>query len=94
MAFLENKQILIFDEWAENQDPAFKEVFYRQLLPELRDSGKLVVVISHEAQYFDVADRVITLKASDSTTSIESDIQTGNKSWSVTKETKPEAPFY
>ena len=80
MAFLENKQILIFDEWAENQDPAFKEVFYRQLLPELRDSGKLVVVISHEAQYFDVADRVITLKASDSTTSIESDIQTGNKS--------------
>ena len=79
MASLENKQILIFDEWAENQDPAFKEVFYRELLPELRDSGKLVVVISHESQYFDVADRVITLKAPDSSTSIESDIQTGSK---------------
>ena len=79
MASLENKQILVFDEWAENQDPAFKEVFYRELLPELRDSGKLVVVISHESQYFDVADRVITLKAPDSSTSIESDIQTGSK---------------
>ena len=79
MASLENKQILIFDEWAENQDPAFKEVFYRELLPELHDSGKLVVVISHESQYFDVADRVITLKAPDSSTSIESDIQTGSK---------------
>ena len=79
MASLENKQILIFDEWAEDQDPAFKEVFYRELLPELRDSGKLVVVISHESQYFDVADRVITLKAPDSSTSIESDIQTGSK---------------
>ena len=74
MASLENKQILIFDEWAENQDPAFKEVFYRELLPELRDSGKLVVVISHESQYFDAADRIITLKASDSSTSIESDV--------------------
>jgi len=61
MAYLENKQILIFDEWAENQDPAFKEVFYRELLPELRNSGKLVIVISHESQYFDAADRVIIL---------------------------------
>jgi len=75
MAYLENKPILIFDEWAENQDPAFKDVFYRELLPELRDNGKLIVVISHESQYFDVADRVITLQASNSTTSIASDIQ-------------------
>ena len=78
MASLENKQVLIFDEWAENQDPAFKEVFYREILPELRDSGKLVVVISHESQYFNAADRIITLNASDSSTSIESDIQRGN----------------
>ncbi len=60
-AYLEDKPVMIFDEWAENQDPAFKDVFYHELLPELRSLGKLVIVISHESQYFHVADKQVTL---------------------------------
>lgn len=63
-AYLEDKPIMIFDEWAENQDPRFKDVFYNQLLPELKSRGKLVIVISHEEQFFHLADRVLKLDAS------------------------------
>jgi len=62
-AYLEDKPIMIFDEWAENQDPEFKQVFYNQLLPELKSRGKLVIVITHEAQFFHLADRVLKLDA-------------------------------
>jgi len=73
-AYLEDKPIMIFDEWAENQDPTFKKVFYNELLQELKAQGKLVLVISHEAQFYSVADRVITLNSSDSgSTKIEAD---------------------
>ncbi|MCX6044443.1 MAG: cyclic peptide export ABC transporter [Chloroflexi bacterium] len=60
-AYLEDRPIYIFDEWAASQDPEFRDVFYRQLLPELRRRGKLVIVISHDDHYFDVADRLIKL---------------------------------
>lgn len=60
-AYLEDRPVYIFDEWAASQDPEFREVFYRQLLPELKQRGKLVIVISHDDHYFDVADRVIEL---------------------------------
>jgi len=62
-AYLEDKPVMIFDEWAENQDPRFKNVFYTELLPELKSRGKLVIVISHEAQFFHLADRVLKLDA-------------------------------
>ncbi|MCS7039769.1 MAG: cyclic peptide export ABC transporter [Anaerolineae bacterium] len=60
-AYLEDRPIYIFDEWAAGQDPAFTEFFYRELLPELKRSGKLVIVISHDDRYFDLADRLIKL---------------------------------
>ena len=60
-AYLEDRPVYVFDEWAASQDPEFREVFYRQLLPELKQRGKLVIVISHDDHYFDVADRVIKL---------------------------------
>jgi putative ATP-binding cassette transporter len=60
--FVDDRPILMFDEWAADQDPRFKEKFYRELLPELRASGKLIVVISHDDRYFDVADRVLFLE--------------------------------
>lgn len=61
-AYLEDKPIYLFDEWASNQDPLFKEVFYTQLLPELKRNNKCVIVISHDEKYFPTADRIITLK--------------------------------
>ena len=60
-AYLEDNPIYLFDEWAADQDPYFKEIFYYQLLPELKTKGKTVFVISHDDHYYDVADRLIKL---------------------------------
>jgi putative ATP-binding cassette transporter len=60
-AYLENRPIYIFDEWAADQDPNFKDVFYMQILPTLRSAGKTVVVISHDDRYFQAGDRIIKL---------------------------------
>jgi putative ATP-binding cassette transporter len=60
-AYLEDRPFYLFDEWASDQDPQFKEIFYRQILPDLKDRGKAVVVITHDDRYFSVADRVIKL---------------------------------
>ncbi|QSQ15444.1 cyclic peptide export ABC transporter [Myxococcus landrumensis] len=60
-SWLEDRPIYLFDEWAADQDPAFKNVFYLELLQELKRAGKSVVVISHDNHYFHVADRIIQL---------------------------------
>jgi putative ATP-binding cassette transporter len=60
-AYLEDRPFYVFDEWASDQDPLFKEVFYTQLLPELRSRGKAVLVITHDDRYFGCADRLIRL---------------------------------
>jgi putative pyoverdin transport system ATP-binding/permease protein len=60
-AYLEDRPIYLFDEWAADQDPAFKELFYTELLPKLRDKGKTILVITHDDRYFHVADRIIKL---------------------------------
>ncbi len=60
-AYLEDRPFYLFDEWASDQDPLFKEVFYTQLLPELKAKHKAVLVISHDDRYFHLADRVIKL---------------------------------
>lgn len=61
-AYLEDRPIYVFDEWAADQDPQFKRVFYRKLLPELRERGKAVLAITHDDRYFPCADRVIKLE--------------------------------
>jgi putative pyoverdin transport system ATP-binding/permease protein len=60
-AYLEDRAIYVFDEWAADQDPYFKSVFYLQLLPELKARGKTVLVVSHDDRYYHVADRIIKL---------------------------------
>lgn len=60
---LENRPLLFFDEWAADQDPAFKDIFYFSILPELKAQGKTVVVISHDDRYYAVADRLMHLEA-------------------------------
>lgn len=56
---LENKEILVLDEWAAEQDPAFRAYFYRTLLPYCKDRGKTIIVITHDDAYFEYADRII-----------------------------------
>jgi len=85
-AYLENRLIYVFDEWAADQDPLFKELFYHQLLPDLKARGKTVIVISHDDRFYHVADRVIkleygqvvsdsSLNAASSTTQLDSSLK-------------------
>jgi putative ATP-binding cassette transporter len=60
-AYLEDRPIYLFDEWAADQDPVFKRIFYYELLPELKARGKTAVVISHDDQYYHIADRIVKL---------------------------------
>ena len=60
-ACLEDRPICVFDEWAANQDPHFKKFFYTELLPELKAAAKTLVVISHDEEYYHVADRIVRL---------------------------------
>jgi len=60
-AYLEDRPFYVFDEWAADQDPQYKEVFYTELLPELRVRGKGVAVITHDDRYFHLGDRIIKL---------------------------------
>lgn len=61
-AYLEDRAVYVFDEWAADQDPAFKEIFYREIIDRLRRRGKAVVVISHDDRYFSLADRIVKLE--------------------------------
>lgn len=61
-AYLEDRAVYIFDEWAADQDPAFTRAFYLELLPEIKRKGKLAIVITHDDRYYHVADRVIKLE--------------------------------
>lgn len=60
-AYLENRPIYLFDEWAADQDPSFKHIFYTQFLADLKAQGKTLFVISHDDHYFNLADRLIKL---------------------------------
>ncbi|MGH8594515.1 MAG: cyclic peptide export ABC transporter [Gammaproteobacteria bacterium] len=60
-AYLEDRPVCLFDEWAADQDPLFKAIFYTELVPQLKARGKTVIVITHDEQYYHVADRCVRL---------------------------------
>ena len=60
-AYLEDRPFYVFDEWASDQDPYFRDIFYAQLLPELKARGKTALVITHDEKYFDYGDRLLKL---------------------------------
>ncbi|MEJ7807878.1 MAG: ATP-binding cassette domain-containing protein, partial [Telluria sp.] len=62
VALLEDKDIYIFDEWAADQDPEFKRIFYQEILQDMKNDNKLVIVITHDDRYFDCADRVVFME--------------------------------
>lgn len=62
LAIAEQRDVLLLDEWAADQDPQFRRTFYRQLLPRLRALGKTLVVITHDDHYFDQADRLLEMR--------------------------------
>lgn len=56
VALLEDRPVYVFDEWAADQDPHFRQKFYREILPLLRKKGKTIIAVTHDVRYFDVAD--------------------------------------
>ena len=60
-AYLEDRPIYLFDEWAADQDPIFRDFFYTELLGKLKQQGKTILVISHDDRYFYLADEIIKL---------------------------------
>ena len=56
-AMLEDKPIIILDEWAADQDPLFRIKFYDVLLARLKAAGKTVIAVTHDDRFFHVADR-------------------------------------
>jgi putative ATP-binding cassette transporter len=61
-AYLERRPIMVLDEWAADQDPTFRRIFYTEILPDLKRQGKTLIVISHDDRYFNAADRYIRLE--------------------------------
>lgn len=61
LAVLEQRDILLLDEWAADQDPQFRHYFYTELLPILRQNGKTIIAITHDDHYFDSADRILKM---------------------------------
>ena len=62
VALLEERPVLVFDEWAADQDPGFRKHFYEVILPALRREGRTIIAATHDDRYFDVADRIIKLE--------------------------------
>lgn len=58
-ALLEDKPLLVLDEWAADQDPEFRVWFYREFLPRMREAGKTIIMVTHDDRFFDVADQVL-----------------------------------
>lgn len=61
-ALLEDKEILVLDEWAAEQDPGFRKYFYTEILPKILEKGKTILVVTHDDHYFKCAQRLIEFK--------------------------------
>lgn len=62
ISLLEDKQFYLFDEWAAGQDPYYKNIFYKRILPDMKAMGKTLFIVTHDEQYFDCADRILFLQ--------------------------------
>jgi len=58
VAELEDKPVIVLDEWAADQDPHFRRIFYEELLPDLKARGKIVICVTHDDRWFHLADRI------------------------------------
>ena len=62
LSLAEQREVMLFDEWAADQDPQFRRIFYQVLLPRLKEMGKTVIAISHDDHYFSLADRLLEMR--------------------------------
>jgi putative pyoverdin transport system ATP-binding/permease protein len=62
VCLLEDRDVLVFDEWAADQDPHFRRHFYEDVLRDLKARGKTIIAATHDDRYWHVADRVVRLE--------------------------------
>lgn len=59
--YLEDSPVFLFDELAADQDPEYRRFFYRELIPKMKTMGKIIIAITHDDHYFDVADKIMRM---------------------------------
>ncbi len=60
-ALVSDRLFFVFDEWAADQDKRHRDFFYNELIPNLKRKGKCVIVVSHDENFFGVADKIIRM---------------------------------
>ena len=55
-ALLEERPVLVLDEWAADQDPYFRMKFYTEIIPRLKEEGITVLAVTHDDKYYGCAD--------------------------------------
>lgn len=63
VSLLEDRQIVVYDEVAADQDPVFRRKYYEEILPALQRQGKTIVAVTHDDRYFSAADRLLKMEA-------------------------------
>jgi len=62
IALMEDKSIYVFDEWASDQSPDFRKLFYEKIIQDIKNKGKTIIVVTHDEQYYHCADRIIKME--------------------------------
>ncbi len=60
---LEDRPILVLDEWAADQDPHFRKKFYEDIIPIIiKKEDKTIIAITHDDQYYYKSDRLLKME--------------------------------
>ena len=61
-AILENRPILVLDEWAADQDPNFRKKFYTEIIHTIvKEENKTIIAITHDDAYYSESDRLFRM---------------------------------
>lgn len=60
-ALMEDRPVLVLDEWTADQDPDFRAQFFDSLIPALKQEGLTIVAVTHDERFFDRCDRLLRL---------------------------------
>lgn len=61
-ALLEEKPVLVIDEWAADQDPYFRKKFYTEIIPLLKQQEFTIIAITHDDRYYHCADKLYRME--------------------------------
>jgi putative ATP-binding cassette transporter len=64
IALAEMRPVVVLDEFAADQDPVRRALFYDVLVPQMARAGQMVVAVTHDEHCFDKCDRLIRMEGS------------------------------